>query len=155
MKNAFFSLLTLLFLSATTAQAQTADEAAILKFWKETWTAFQAGNNAAMWDAYTDQAQEVTPDGQLASGKDAMRAGWDQFMKMVDAPPVFTASDPQIRMITTDVAILTWDSTADIKVGGQQVGGPTKGLGVVRKVNGKWKIEADAMVPVMQMPEGK
>lgn len=157
MKNILFSILALLACAIFTpsAQAQSAaDEAAIRAFWKTTWEAFQSGNVEQMWAAYTDNALEITPDGQLASGKPAMRASWDEFMKMVDTPPSFTSENLAVRQITADVAILTWDTTADIKIGGQQVGGPTKCMGVVRKVNGKWQIEADAMTPVMQMPDG-
>jgi uncharacterized protein (TIGR02246 family) len=157
MKNILFSALALLTctLYAPCAQAQTAaDEAAIKTFWAETWQAYDAGNVEQMWAAYTDNAEEITPDGNLAIGKQAMRDSWDQFMKMVDTPPSFTNSNLTVRLITADVAILTWDTAADIKIGGQQIGGPTKCMGVVRKINGKWKIEADAMTPVMQMPEG-
>lgn len=157
MKNILFSALLLLIGAATAPNlnAQSAaDEAAIRTFWKSTWEAFQQGNTEQMWAAYTENAQEITPDGLLASGKPSMRASWEEFMKMVDAPPAFTAENLNVRMITGDVAILTWDTTADIKIGGQQVGGPTKCMGVVRKVNGSWKIEADVMTPVLQMPDG-
>lgn len=107
-----------------------------------------------MWAAYTDNAAEIGPDGSLTTGKQALRENWAAFMKMADAAPKFTYENPSVRMLTADVAILTWDSIADIKIGGQQVGGPTKGMAVLRKINGQWFIEFDSLTPKMQMPEG-
>ncbi len=158
MKNTLFSILALLFCTfiAPNTQAQTADdEAAVKAFWQETWQAFEAGDYEKMWAAYTDNATEIGPDGSLTSGKKALREGWDAFMQMVDEKPRFTSENVNVRMLTADVAVLTWDSTADIKIGGQPMGGKTRGMGVVRKINGKWFVECDAMAPVMPMPDGK
>ena len=157
MKNVFFSALTLLafVLFAPHAQAQTtSDEAAVKAFWKDVWTAYEAGNIEKMWAAYTEEAAEIGPDGSLTSGKRALRENWDAFMKMVDNAPKFTYDNPVVRMLTADIAILTWDSEADIKIGGQQVGGKTKGMAVVRKIKGQWMIEFDALTPKMEMPAG-
>lgn len=158
MKNIVFATVALLAFTLFTPQkaaAQTAaDEAAIKAYWKDIWTAFDAGNEEKMWAAYTDNAAEIGPDGSLTTGKQALRENWAAFMKMADAAPKFTYENPSVRMLTADVAILTWDSTADIKIGGQQVGGPTKGMAVLRKINGQWFIEFDSLTPKMQMPEG-
>ena len=155
MKNIFFTtlFLSVFTLFAQTANAQTAaDEAAIKTMWKETWEAYDAGNLEKMWAAYTDGAAEIGPDGSLTTGKKAMREGYEAFMKMVDAPPKFTYESPAVRVLTPEFAILTWDSSADIKIGGQQVGGKTKGMALVRKIKRQWKIEFDALTPVMEMP---
>ncbi|MBL7782793.1 MAG: nuclear transport factor 2 family protein [Saprospiraceae bacterium] len=155
MKNTFFHLLACcaLALFTQTSYAQTAkDEADLKVYWKNIWEAYQAGNTEAMWAAYTEDAEEITPDGNLTQGKKALREGWEAFMKMVDAPPTFTYESPSVRFLTPDVAILTWDSSADIKIHGQQIGGKTKGMAVVHRIEGHWRIEFDSMTPVMTMP---
>lgn len=155
MKNIFFSALFLFVCAffAQTANAQTAaDEAAIKTFWKETWQAYDAGNLEKMWASYTDNAGEIGPDGSLTVGKKALRESWEAFMKMVDTAPKFTYESPVVRMLNAEFAILTWDSSADIKIGGQQVGGKTKGMALLRKIKGQWLVEFDTLTPVMQMP---
>ncbi len=114
--------LLLCFASTLNLQAQTAntEEAKIIDGWNSIWQAYQTGNTEAMWAAYTEEATEIGPDGSLTVGKKALRESWAAFMKMVDAPPTFTYEQPVVRIITADVAIITWYSTADIKVGGQQ-----------------------------------
>ncbi len=138
-----------------TASAQSDNKATFEKYLKEIYKAYESGDVNAMWAFYTDDAAEIGPDGKLMSGKEALRAGWDEFMKMVDSKPSFTYKLTSWRLITPDVALLTWDSTADIQIQGQQVGGPTVCAGILHKINGKWHIEFDSMTPVWQMPEEK
>lgn len=137
-------------------QAQTTADAASAKtFWSEVWQAYQTGNVDNVMQVYTDNAGSITPDGRLQSGKAAMKEDWENFMKMVDETPKFSPGEPNIRLITPDVAIVTYTTDADIKVGGQQVGGKMLGMAVAHKINGKWMLEFDSMTPVLTMPEGK
>ena len=156
MKLTLFGTLALLaftFISPA-VQAQTAsDAAAISAFWEEIWTAYQSGDTEKMWSSYTEDAAEISPDGHLTSGKKNLRESWDAFMKMVDQKPEFTFANPSVRMLTAEFAILTWNSEADIKIGGQQVGGKALGMALVRKIKGRWMIEFDSLTPVMEMPE--
>ena len=115
--------------------------------------AFSAGADDKGWAAYSDDATEIDPMGNVTFGKKALREGWDAFMKMADEKPNFKYENVQVRMLTNDVALAVWDSEADIKVGGQQLGGKAKGMAVLRKVNGKWQIEFDSITPVIPMPE--
>ncbi len=156
MKTSFFTFILFFSFSLFTqnAVAQTDNQASFEAYLKTVYTAYQSGNNDAMWAFYTENASEISPDGRLVSGKAALKAGWDEFMGMVDSKPSFTYKLTSWRLITPDVAILTWDSTADIKVQGQQVGGQTTDMAVLHKINGKWMIEFDGMTPVMQMPMG-
>ena len=156
MKNILFSILALLFVSLFTsnANAQTAaDEATVKTFWKQVWKAYESGNIDEVMKVYTDNACSVTPDGRLQSGKSAMKEDWEAFTKMTDAPPKFTYEEPSIRVITADAAIVTYSTQADIKIGGQQVGGKMLGMAILHKVNGKWMVEADSMTPVIEIPE--
>jgi uncharacterized protein (TIGR02246 family) len=146
------ALLLLSFFSLNLTAQSAADEAAIKTFWRDVWNAFETGNEEAMWAAYTEAAQEIGPDGSLVSGKKAIKENWAAMMKMVDAPPTFTYQDLQVRMLNAEFAIIIWDSSADIKVQGQQVGGKTKGMALLRKIGGRWLIEFDSITPVMPPP---
>jgi uncharacterized protein (TIGR02246 family) len=143
-------------LCATTAQAQSAtDVASVKSFWKEVWQSYQTGNTEQVMKVYTENSSSITPDGRIQVGKTAMKEDWENLMKMVDEAPKFTYEEPTIRLITPDVAIVTYSTEADIKMGGQQVGGKTIGMAVLHKINGKWMVESDSMTPVMPMPEEK
>lgn len=153
MRNILFSILTLALISSS-AQAQTAaDQASIKAFWKQTWQAYQSGEMDKVLPLYADNASSITPDGRVQNGKEAIKADWEAFTAMTDAKPTFTYEEPAIRFITPDVAITTYSTDVDIKIGGQQMGGRMTGVAIVRKVKGSWLIELDSMTPVMEMPE--
>lgn len=156
MKTTIFSFILLFSFSlfSQNASAQTDNQATFEAYLKTVYTAYESGNNDAMWAFYTEKAAEIAPDGRLTSGKAGLKAGWDEFMKMVDSKPTFNYKLTSWRLVTPDVAILTWDSTANIKIQGQKVGGPSTDMAVLHKINGKWMIEFDSMTPVMQMPAG-
>lgn len=156
MRTVLFSFVLLLAfnLFSASASAQADGQAAFEALLKKMYDAYQSGDDDAMWAYYTGQASEITPDGRLTSGKQALKAGWDEFMKMVDEKPVFTFKLTSWRLITPEVALITWDSNADVKIQGQQVGGPSVCVAVLHKIDGEWKIEFDSMTPVMQMPAG-
>jgi uncharacterized protein (TIGR02246 family) len=113
--------------------------------------AFLKGDESG-WAIYTDDVAEINPAGVITFGKKAMLEGFNEFMKMADEAPKFSYSNVLVRMLTNDVALAVWDSEADIKIGGQQVGGKTKDMAVLRKINGAWKIEFDSMTPEIGMP---
>ena len=139
--------------SKTSKSLANSNATAIHKMWKDTWDAYQAGDNKKMWAAYTADAAEISPDGNITYGKKALKASWEAFMKMTNKAPSFTYGDPQVRMLTNDIALIVWDSSADIQMGGQQLGGKTKGMAVVRKIKGQWFIEFDSLTPVIPIPE--
>ncbi len=155
MKTFIFGAFTFFSIFFITQNAAAQDNQATFEaFLKKVYDSYQSGNNDAMWSFYTDNSAEITPDGRFTSGKQALKAGWDEFMGMVDGKPSFTYKLSSWRLITPDVALVTWDSTADIKVQGQQMGGPSTCVAVLRKIKGEWKIEFDGMTPVIQMPSG-
>ena len=136
------------------AHAQTkSDEAAIKTMLNDCFQAFAAFENDKGFSYYADNAWEISPDGSLAMGKQTIRAGYDAFMKMIEGKPKFTFNNVVVRFIKSDLAIVAMDYESDIKINGQQIGGKSKGLGIVQKVNGKWLLEANSATPVMQMPD--
>ena len=138
--------------SLVSCTAQTSTENAIKATFNEVTKAFNSVNDEHGWSYYTDNAFEIDPGGNYVQGKQALRESWNGFMKMVDTRPSFTYSNPVVKVITPDVAIITFDSEADIKIKGQQIGGKTKGMAVLHKINGQWLIEGDAVTPVRAMP---
>ncbi|MBK8557482.1 MAG: SgcJ/EcaC family oxidoreductase [Lewinellaceae bacterium] len=163
MKNILFSTLALFFFTAS-LQAQSGGilwvgsrsnntaANAVHATIQTAYEAFLSGNDEKGWAVYSDDAAEIGPDGSITFGKKAMRESWDGFMKIADEAPKFTYTNVQVRLLTSDVALAVWDSEADIKIGGQQMGGKTKGSAVLRKVNNTWKLEFDTVTPVMSMP---
>lgn len=154
MKTLLLSVFTLLTLISFDShlKAQAANQATFENYLRTVYDAYESGDSDAMWAFYSDDATEITPDGRLTSGKAALKADWDEFMKMVDSKPTFTYKLSSWRLLADDIALVTWDSDADIKVGGQQFGGPTICVAVLRKVNGNWLIEFDGMTPTMPTP---
>lgn len=146
------SLLSLFTILSTLKAQNATDEAAVKAFWKDIYEAYNADDTEKMWAAYTENATEIGPDGSLTTGKKNLRESWDMFMKMADEKPKFSYTNPSVRFITPEVAIITWDSDTDVKIQGQQVGGKTRGMAVVHKIKGKWFVEFDSLTPVMQMP---
>lgn len=148
----FFAALLMTSLFSTVHAQNPNTKAEVIQMFNEVADAFTNGNDAKGWSYYSETATEIGPDGSFTSGKQALKASWDGFMKMVDSKPTFSYTNPAVQVLTPNVAVITFDSEADIKIKGQQVGGKTKGIAVVHKINGKWYIEADAIVPIMSMP---
>lgn len=165
MKHIFLSACAL-FVFALQTYAQTAgaiwigsrsvnpksEAAAILSGWESIYQAYNSGDSEKGFAFYTEDAAEITPDGRITFGKSALREGWNAFMKMLDEKPQFNYENPQVRMLSNDVALLIWDSESKLKMGGQDIGGKTKGMAVLHKINKEWKVEFDVITPVMPMP---
>lgn len=156
MKSLFLSLFTLITITSFGQRNNVGNdnEATFNNLLKEVYDAYESGDDEAMWAFYTEEASEISPDGTLAQGKAALKAGWAEFMKMVDSKPTFTYNLTSWRLLDPNIALLTWNSTANIMVQGQQFGGPSSCMAIVHKIKGKWMIEFDSMTPIMQMPEG-
>lgn len=146
-------LVSILFTALSVSAQSGSSEAAIKKMWLEVYEAYNKGDYEKGFEVYTEKALEITPDGRIAVGKNSLRENWEEFMKIVDEKPTFKPDNLTVRMITPEVGILTWTSVDDIKINGQQMGGNTVNLAIAHRINGKWMIEADALVPVVPMPE--
>lgn len=156
MKNILFPSLLVAFgcLLSFSTSAQNAEEAAVLKMWNEVWALYEANDMDKIWAYYTDDAVEIYPDGSMIRGKEGIKAGYEQFSTMLEGTPSWKASPPVVQFITRDVALLTSDVEADVKLkGGQQIGGKSTFALIVKKQNNKWVMVFDSQTPVMQMPE--
>ena len=132
--------------------AQTiTDDVEIKSLWKNIWTSLASNDVNKMFDYYTDNACEITPDGNMTCGKVELIENWKSFVNMIDEKPRFKVSDPSIRYLSPEIGILSWNSENDIKLDSKQIGGKTKSMSLIHKINGKWLIEFDAITPVLQM----
>ncbi|MDX1913849.1 MAG: nuclear transport factor 2 family protein [Saprospiraceae bacterium] len=163
MKNVLFSAATLLFLTTQTfaqssgflwagSRSGNPDAEAVYSAISKAYDAIVAGDVEKGFAVYTDQASEIGPDGNITHGKKAMLESWNAFVKMTDETPKFSYSNVQVRLLTKDVALAIWESDADIKIGGQQLGGKSRGAAVMRKIGNEWKLEFDQMTPMLGMP---
>ena len=125
---------------------------AIIQALSGAYDAFIAGDLDKGFAVYSDDASEIGPDGSLVHGIKTLRQGFDDLQKVVDEKPNFKYSNIQVRILTNDVALAIWESEADIKIGGQQVGGKTRDMAVLQKINGQWKIVFDQLTPIMPPP---
>jgi uncharacterized protein (TIGR02246 family) len=136
------------------SNAQNAsDVVSVKKFYNDGWQTYISMDFNKIMNLYTDKAVSIDPAGGITTGKKAMREVWEGFYKMIEGKPTFSFEEPNIQVLTPDVAIITYNYADDIKIQGQQVGGKKSGLMVVQKINGGWKLAADASVPVLPMPD--
>lgn len=70
----------------------------------------------------------------------------------MDEKPKFTPSNPEVKFITPDVALITWQTEDEMKMQGQTMKSKNNGLAILKKTGGKWLVEADALIPIMEMP---
>ncbi len=123
------------------------------KYLKEVYDAYERMDYKALKNNYYSRlAGEIGPDGSMIQGVKNLEASWKAFDAMLDERPHFTYQLTSSRMITNEIAIVTWNSDADIKVKGQQLGGKTIGMAVLKKKNESWVIEFDVITPIIPMP---
>lgn len=125
------------------------NKASVETFLKDVYTAYEKMNYKLLKSYYDRQAGEINPDGSMVQGLKNLEASWKAFDGMVDERPTFTYQLTSSRMVSEDIAVVTWDSEANIKIKGQQVGGETIGMAVLKKKNNSWIILFDSMTPVV------
>lgn len=128
------------------------NKASVEKFLGDVYTAYEKMNYKLLKSYYDRQAGEISPDGSMVQGLKNLEVSWKAFDAMVDERPKFTYQLTSSRMVDAEIAVVTWNSDADIKIKGQQVGGPTIGLAVLKKKNDSWIIVFDSLTPIMPAP---
>jgi ketosteroid isomerase-like protein len=112
MKNTFFCLLALL--AFNTLSAQSAIEQEALKTWNEVWQAYDRNDLAKAYSFYSAKACEIYPDGSLICGLDNIKAGYEQFVGMLEGTPSWKMDAPATRIISSDVVLMTSNVVSDI-----------------------------------------
>lgn len=148
----FFSFI-ILFVSslfAPIAQAQTDNQATFEAYLKTVYDAYETGGYDKLMQHYAPTASEIGPDGRLISGLSTLKAAWDEMDKMLDAKPKFTYQLTSWRLVTPDVALITWDTEDEFQIQGQKIVGKHTASALLRKEKGKWLIEHDQLTPKME-----
>jgi ketosteroid isomerase-like protein len=158
MKTSFFSFIILLSASlfSSKSAAQTDNQSTFETYLKTVYGAFETDGFDALTKYYAASATEVSPDGTLLYGLSAIRANWAEAEKMFDAKPQFEYTLTNWRLVTKDVAVLTWDATDKFSMQGQQMEFQSTASAVLRKEKGQWLIEFAQLTPKVQfdMPSG-
>ncbi|MEP7268074.1 MAG: nuclear transport factor 2 family protein [Saprospiraceae bacterium] len=149
MKKLFIICIAFAVIGRLSAQSKDAE---ILKVWNHIYEAFNSGETEKGFTYYSANAWEISPDGNIYKSKSEIRTSWDTFMKMMDEKPKFTPSNPEVKFITPDVALITWQTEDEMKMQGQTMKSKNNGLAILKKTGGKWLVEADALIPIMEMP---
>ncbi len=102
---------------------------------------------------FSGNAAEIGPDGRLTYTLKTLKEVWAETDKMMDEKPSFKNKLTSSRMVNSEIAIITWDSEADVKIQGKQMGGMTTCMAVLKKSGESWVIEFDSATPAIPMPE--
>lgn len=98
-------------------------------------------------------AAEIYPDGHLVYTLKNLKTAWKESDEMLDEKPSFVNKLTSSRMISPEVALITWECEADMKAQGQQVGGRFICHAILKKKGNDWSVEFDALVPIIPRPE--
>ena len=154
MKNAF-SKTTFLFLGLILTlglSAQKPNQVTFEKYLAEVYGAFERGGFEGIKPYYAPACVEIGPDGSVTNGLAAIEANYKAFAQMMDAPPVFRYKLTSWRMVTPELAFLTWDTDDEVHVMGQVIKGNHTSSGLVRKSDNTWLIEFSQLTPKAPMP---
>jgi len=119
------------------------------------YTAFSTDGFQTLKPYYTEKAIEIGPDGKLLNGLKAIEENWSQLGPVMDAKPQFTFQLTSWRLITSDVALITWDSHDKFFLFGQTMESDNTGAALLRKEKGQWLIEYDHLTPKVPFPDPK
>ena len=120
---------------------------------KEVYTAFEKMDYKALKNNYYGRLSgEIDPTGTMIQGIKSLEANWKAMDAMFDERPTFKYQLTSSRMVTNDVAIITWNSEDNVVIKGQQLGGNIIGMAVLKKKNDSWTIEFDTITRVMEAP---
>ena len=157
MKTVFSKTLLPLFglLMTVTVAAQKPSQATFEKYLVEVYGAYERGGFEGIRPYYAPECVEISPDGSVANGLAAIEANYNAFAAMMDAPPVFRYKLTSWRMVTPELAFLTWDTDDEIRIKGQVIKGNHTCSGLLRKSDKTWLIEFSQLTPKTPMPGGQ
>jgi hypothetical protein len=153
LSSVFTLCATMLFAQGKPAKLPMENKAAFENYLRDVYTAYEKMDYKALKNNYYGRmAGEINPDGAMVQGIKALEPAWKAFDAMLDERPTFKYQLTSSRMITPEVAIITWNSEDDIMIKGQQVGGKIIGMAVLKKKNNSWTIEFDTITRVVPPP---
>ncbi len=151
-----FSKTTLLFLGlflTLSLSAQKPNQEMFEKYLVDVYGAFDRDGFDGIKPYYAPACVEIGPDGSITNGLAAIETNYKAFAQMMDAPPVFRYTLTSWRMVTPELALLTWDTDDELYVMGQVIKGQHTCSGLLRKSDKTWLIELSQLTPKTPMPQ--
>lgn len=105
----------------------------------------------------TENAEHITPDGNITRGRAnvvAMMAGFMEFLKSQPKPDKATIKNvsSQGRYLADNIVLWTYTEENTMQFGSETKVEKTTTAVVLKKVNGQWLADLIALTPVVQMP---
>jgi uncharacterized protein (TIGR02246 family) len=124
-----------------TDQSNQEDERTIRSMVEQAISRLNKGDSTAVGDFWAQDADYVSVDGKLVTGRDQIRAFFQELAKSSAGSAQQTASVERIRFLTSEIAIVDglWTVTGARDAAGKELP-PIKGRGfeVVQKREGRW-----------------
>jgi len=142
-KHAFAAALTGLLLATPVMAGDLAGELVAID--KALWTAWGAGNPAPFKEHLAEDYVQAVAGAGVVSGKDRVVAGLAPGACEVKS---FDFQDVKARMVTDDVAILSYVATQDASCGGEQLVPKVFATSIYVRRDGKWMSAAYQETPI-------
>ncbi|MFN0173920.1 MAG: YybH family protein [Saprospiraceae bacterium] len=163
MKNFLFNLFAfcVFALLAQTLQAQTisaADQKGIEACYTDFMSAFEKMDASGIEALLTEDAEQITPEGNLTRGRANVVAnikGYMEFLKSQPKPDKYETKNlgTQNRYLAPDVILSTYTEENTINFGNQTKVEKITTAVVLKKSNGKWLADLITLTPVVPMPD--
>lgn len=163
MKNFLFNLFALgvFTLSFQTLQAQPiseADQNGVTTCYNDFTMAFGKMDIAAIEALLTENAEQITPDGNITRGRTNVVAnikGHLEFLKSLPKPDKFETKllDVRNRYLAPGVILSTYIQENTLSFGGQIKVEKTTTAVALKKLNDKWLVDLITLTSVVTMPE--
>lgn len=163
MKNILLTLLTccaFVFFSQT-LQAQTisdADQKGVTACYNDFTAALGKMDIKAIEALLTENAEQITPDGNITRGRTNVVAnmkGYMEFLKGLPKPDKVETKllGMQSRYLAPNVILSTYTEETTLSFGSQTKVEKTTTAVVLKKLNDKWLADLITLTPVVKMPE--
>ena len=162
MKNFFFKALALcsfvLLSQAVQAQAISAeDQKGIDACYNDFMAAFEKMDAAAIEALLTENAEQITPDGNITRGRANVVANIKGYMEFLKSQPKPDKQETknlgmQNRYLAPDLVLSTYTEENTLTFGNQTKVEKTTTAVLLKKSKGKWLAELITLTPVVTMP---
>jgi ketosteroid isomerase-like protein len=163
MKNILLTLLTCCAFAffSQTLQAQTisdADQKGIMTCYNDFTAAIGKMDIAAIEALLTEDAEQITPEGNITRGRTNVVAnmkGYMEFLKSLPKPDKFETKllGMQSRYLAPGTILTTYTEENTLSFGSQTKVEKTTTAVVLKKMNDKWLLDLITLTPVVSGPE--
>lgn len=157
MKNILitFILLALSLGSACAQSLSAADQKAIDETMTLGQTAFQKMDISILTPLFSENVEQIVPDGTIVRGKANVSAGIGAYMSYLKTQPKpdrveSKKTSEQYRYLMPDLVLATYSEETTTFFGDKSKAEKMTTAMILHKINGKWLVELIALTPVTQ-----